>query len=998
MLSAVPASAVSSGGGTASVTKPAGIAYSGGTTGTLNGTVKNESGTPIGNAYVKAYNTSQGFSAHMRTFANGTYEFHNVPAGVQIHMQVNKTGYLTQYPLILSVTASTTTTKNVTLSPAAYITGTVTDTNGNPVSSVSVVANNTTTPYPAGGTTTNQAGSYSIAVPNGTYDVKATHQYYSPGTNTSVTAKVGSPGTANPRLAPTYSQVTFSGTVVNRSGAPVSGATVTAVNFSVGESFTTTTSGTGAFSLTVPKGHLTSATATASGYTTASNSSIVAPLTGTKFTIFKPGFVNGTVTGPSGNSLQGATVNVLNSTTGQFVDYTSTNSSGWYSLDVPNGTFTVGVKPTNYPNVYNDSVPVQTGQTTTLDVQAPQRGYVNGTLTDPNGNPVSNVRVSAYPLNGGYAVGSNKTNATGAFSLIVPGGTWYVSARPSGYPTVSNGSVAVQTGQTTALDLHLQQSGHITGTVSVPSGGNPSGITVNAIDSSFTHFAYDQTDGSGHFSLSVPNGTYRVWTQSSGYADDHTTGVNVAAGGSTSVSLAVTQPAYINGTVTSQAGNSVQRDFVVARGSGGVFHAQPSGSGHYSILVPSGDYQVSVIAKGESTPAQSISGLSAGQTANRDFTLKPSAVTAKSVHVVSGPFNGQTSKLGVNATVRGGVLEVYLTNADFTSNPSPTMPNDLTSLGVRDNTKFRINVTVENFDPNSLFWAGKNVSWSADPSAPGNKTNVTITATPANLQGENGKPIGPLLQQDPANVRWKSGQNDVAAYGWNRTVYLGLMNLSKALGPNSADLAGTTVTTNAQTFSLPTLTNNALRVWVAAPHRTTTGAVHTGFYRAFIPNSQLNAWGITDPQSQLTARYAGSTANFSVDTSPAGGVWIDIKNIHYSAGYVDIQSTNSGNQQSGHPVQHWFAPTSTSSTTSSTSSTSTSATSTTQTSTASSTSTTHTSTRTPTATSTSTSSSTSSGTSSSSESSAGSSPGFGVLVALVAALAAVAATRWRRAP
>jgi len=99
-----------------------------------------------------------------------------------------------------------------------------------------------------------------------------------------------------------------------------------------------------------------------------------------------------------------------------------------------------------------------------------------------------------------------------------------------------------------------------------------------------------------------------------------------------------------------------------------------------------------------------------------------------------------------------------------------------------------------------------------------------------------------------------------------------------------------TITTNAQTFSRPEMTNGTLDIYVGAPHTTTNGNQHDGFYRAFIPNAQLDRWNISDPETELAAKYQGDAASFEVNDTPAGGAWINL-DVHYSDGYVEVGST-----------------------------------------------------------------------------------------------------------
>ncbi|MFT4880708.1 MAG: PGF-CTERM protein [Natronomonas sp.] len=100
------------------------------------------------------------------------------------------------------------------------------------------------------------------------------------------------------------------------------------------------------------------------------------------------------------------------------------------------------------------------------------------------------------------------------------------------------------------------------------------------------------------------------------------------------------------------------------------------------------------------------------------------------------------------------------------------------------------------------------------------------------------------------------------------------------------------VTTNAQRFSTPSVVNQSLRVWVAAPTKTVAGNDHNGFYQAEIPDSQLSEWGVDDPKSELSALYKGDATNFTV-TETDSGARIRLDNISYSAGFAEVKANPS---------------------------------------------------------------------------------------------------------
>jgi PGF-CTERM protein len=323
----------------------------------------------------------------------------------------------------------------------------------------------------------------------------------------------------------------------------------------------------------------------------------------------------------------------------------------------------------------------------------------------------------------------------------------------------------------------------------------------------------------------------------------------------------------------------------------------PPGPGpkDYNITVPPGTHTVSVFGQGTYAPPKQVTATAETNT-EVDFTLGDVEVERRAVDITEGP--GQDANLGVRANVSQGLLQVQLVDERTYNSPSVGSPTELEGLGVNDSTQFDIDITVTNFTASSLLWALDDARWEATPNdTVRNGTDITITGSPVQLQANfsgsgAASTSGPLIRQDPSQVQWPTGQGDRATVGRNETVYVDLYDLSSVSPGVRSTINGVSTTTNAQRFSLPTVENESLRVWVAAPSRTVDGANHTGFYQATIPEAQLDAWGVSDPVTDLEALYKGQQRDFEV-TDTAEGARIRIENISYSAGTVSIQTSPS---------------------------------------------------------------------------------------------------------
>ncbi|MEA5409538.1 carboxypeptidase-like regulatory domain-containing protein [Haloarculaceae archaeon H-GB2-1] len=658
---------------------------------------------------------------------------------------------------------------------------------------------------------------------------------------------------------------------------------------------TTTTDANGDYAVTVGPGHYTVAiTAEHYNQTTYRHVRLDPDATVTKDAALSPtGTVSGTIQDAAGNALTGATVKISN-TNSNTVHPLSTGGSNTFSKDVATGTWDVTVSKSGYASQTWSGVTLGENATKAHTFQLAQAGTIQGTVTNDSGSALSGMDVIAWNQSQGQQVDSTRTDANGDYSLGVPAGTYDVFAfdqPPETYEHAAAFRVSVSKGATVTEDLTMSKappSGTLTGTVVDPDGNPVSGASIEAVDSTYTNFESTTTDAQGQFSVSVPEGTYEVTASASGYANAVQTEVNVTGNAQTTTRLQLAQAAYVEGTVTNTNG-PVQNVVVMADGGDGEpTFTQTDANGEYNLTVaPGQDYQVTVFAQGQTAAPQTASP-SAGTSETADFSLQKTEITSSSIEVLN-PAGVDTANVGLSAQVQQGMLMVRVRNES--SNQQQGMPNELQGLGVDGNTEFRINATVTNYEPTTLLWGARDVTWSTEQNESNpDATDISIRTKAVDLQGLNDPSvtIGPLMQQSPSDVQWPSGRNDRADLGWNRTVYFGVFDMATAPPGVRQNFGGMTVTTNAQTFAPPRVVNDTLKVWVAGPHRTTDGETHSGFYEATIPDSQLQEWGV-DPAnaaSELQVMYQGTSQNFQV-TDLDDGVRIHL-DIHYSAGTVAV--------------------------------------------------------------------------------------------------------------
>jgi hypothetical protein len=189
--------------------------------GTLQGTVTDTTGLPVGGAQVQAVGP---VTRSATTRADGTYRLAWVPEG-SYDITVTDPNHNPGSTSGVMVVEGQTTTQDFLLTGGGILAGTITDSQGAPLAGVRVQVVGPLTRT----INTGSDGSYLFQLPVGTYDMTATLYAYDPGTATDDVAD-GMTTTQNftLNLSPAHS---VSGTVSNlATGLPFAGATVKILN------------------------------------------------------------------------------------------------------------------------------------------------------------------------------------------------------------------------------------------------------------------------------------------------------------------------------------------------------------------------------------------------------------------------------------------------------------------------------------------------------------------------------------------------------------------------------------------------------------------------------------------------------------------------------------------------------------------------------------------------------------------------------------------------
>jgi multiple sugar transport system substrate-binding protein len=414
----------------------------------------------------------------------------------------------------------------------------------------------------------------------------------------------------------------------------------------------------------------------------------------------------------------------------------NTDPDGHYTLAVPpNGSYTLQFNENSgdYVNGCYDSnvsgshftadpgactpVPVITSPVGPYDVSMSTGVHITGHVFGPDGTtPLTTVHINANAGNFGFPA---DTDNTGFYSLTVPqngsytlqfndnSGTYldgcYLSGAPGSFTTDQGTctSVHVTTSDVGPYNVSMSTGVHITGHVFGPDGTTPlTTVHINANAGSFGFPA--DTDNTGFYSLTVPNGDYILQFNDnfghhfSGCYDSNnpptnfTTGqqnlctsVHVAGSNVTGKDVWMPPAVAISGTVTGPNGPLAN---IGVRARTGTFETwtNTASDGTYAIAASPGTYKL-WFNDNSSTYAQgcySDSGFTPYENACTPVTVESSDVTGKDVQlplglhiagVVTGAGAQPLANINVNAsngawanTDNNGAYSIAFVPGDYT--------------------------------------------------------------------------------------------------------------------------------------------------------------------------------------------------------------------------------------------------------------------------------------------------------------------------------------------
>ncbi|MGD0413197.1 MAG: putative Ig domain-containing protein [Verrucomicrobiota bacterium] len=339
-----------------------------------------------------------------------------------------------------------------------------------------------------------------------------------------------------------------------------------------------------------------------------------------------------TISGYLANGATGApfaSIGIYATTTTNGASYNAnadTDSNGFYSLNVFDGSWTLGVN--TYCQDCGDSLPggyfapsptalVSNANVTVNLTTFEGTNTITGFLTDNNGTPIPNVGVYANMNGQNYNVNAD-TDSSGYYSLNVLNGTWNVGINncrncgnsdslPANYLAPQSQTVVITNDNGTANFVAILATNIISGFLTDNNGNPIAGVGVYAyMNNGQNNNPYTDTDATGHYSLNVDNGTWNVGIQNcencgnndglpANYLAPQQQTVVIANDNGTATFVAILATNIISGYVTDINGPIANvQVYAYINGQNGSQNTDTDASGHYSLNVDNGAWNISV--------------------------------------------------------------------------------------------------------------------------------------------------------------------------------------------------------------------------------------------------------------------------------------------------------------------------------------------------------------------------------------------------------------------
>lgn len=650
----------------------------------IGGYVRDNNNRAITNVGVFAQASLSGlsFNQYARTDTSGNYSF-SVPNGLW-NLGVNcgggsdslaTLGYLCVTNQTVTISNNNGTASFIAPIISAHIAGYVRDTGSNAVANVGLYAHDPTGTYADANAGTDATGHYSLGVVNGTWNVGVSC-YGGNGSlsqlgflcvNEQPVSVSNDTGTVNFTVLPAPYHI--SGYVQSTGGQPITNVNVNANATISGTMYdvNSQTDSNGFYSLNVAGGTWNvnvncnggpGDSLASQGYLCVNSQSV--PISNSNgvanfSALPAPYQITGFLLDTGGHPITNINLNANADLGGTMYNVNAlTDTNGYYSLNVANGTWNVNVNcngggsgndlaSRGYLCINNQSVTISNANGTANFIAQSAPYQIMGFLQDGGGRPLTNVNVngSATISNTMYFV-SSFTDTNGFYTLHVANGTWNVNVDcnalgqlgllcPNGQTlTISNANGVLNF---VAPVAPYQIAGYLTDTLAHPITNIA--IYANANINGTNYNANGMTDPAGHYVVHVINGLWNVGAACSGFNGLNQAGylcvssqtVGITNNNGLANFTAPFAPYHITGYVRDTTNRPIANLNVFANSGPYNGNAMTDNNGFYSLSVANGSWNVGLDCNGLTGQGYACPASQATNIFNADavlsFTVQP---------------------------------------------------------------------------------------------------------------------------------------------------------------------------------------------------------------------------------------------------------------------------------------------------------------------------------------------------------------------------------------